>query len=221
MGLQLCVARAPSSLALPVLLELTSSSSPSSLSPNRSWIDLPKEHKMVEASYQERKAADISSAHPTPDTTIKVVCGEAHGSADEGVVKGNVRPLGGCWFLHFLMAKKGERVWQPVPAGWNAFVRPRLSSPSSSSLRQPDPPHRRARRSTPSRARRASGRPRPRRRHRAARSRRPSSSTTRPCSRTRTARRASGSRRRATTSALFSSPASRSTSRSCSTGPSS
>ncbi|BGP41771.1 RNA pol II transcription cofactor [Rhodotorula kratochvilovae] len=86
------------------------------------WIDLPKEHKMVEASYQERKAAEIMSAHPSPHAEIKVVCGEAQGSAEEGLVKGNVRPLGGCWFLHFLLAKKGERVWQAVPAGWNAFI---------------------------------------------------------------------------------------------------
>ncbi|GAA5889142.1 hypothetical protein JCM8208_007780 [Rhodotorula glutinis] len=102
------------------------------------WIDLPKEHKMVEASYQERKAAEISSAHPSPNTTIKVVCGETQGSADEGVVKGNVRPLGGCWFLHFVMGKKGERVWQPVPAGWNAFIytlkgQTLVGAPSSSS----------------------------------------------------------------------------------------
>ncbi|TNY23077.1 RmlC-like cupin domain-containing protein [Rhodotorula diobovata] len=101
------------------------------------WIDLPKEHKMVEASYQERKASEISSAHPTPNVEIKVVCGEAQGSAEEGLVQGNVRPLGGCWFLHFLMAKKGERVWQAVPAGWNAFVYTlkgeTLVGPSSSS----------------------------------------------------------------------------------------
>ncbi|GAA6048540.1 hypothetical protein JCM3770_006543 [Rhodotorula araucariae] len=86
------------------------------------WIDLPKEHKMVEASYQERKAAEIASAHPSPTIEIKVICGEAQGSTEEGLVKGNVRPLGGCWFLHFLLAKKGERVWQAVPAGWNAFI---------------------------------------------------------------------------------------------------
>ncbi|KWU43480.1 RmlC-like cupin [Rhodotorula sp. JG-1b] len=86
------------------------------------WIDLPKEHKLVEASYQERRAAEVASAHPTPDVEIKVVCGEAQGSPEEGLVKGNVRPLGGCWFMDFIMSKKGERVFQPIPRGWNAFI---------------------------------------------------------------------------------------------------
>lgn len=116
-GLQLCVL---SSLPRPSRPDAACSPF---RSPSLRWIDLPKEHKMVEASYQERKASEISSAHPTPNVEIKVVCGEAQGSAEEGLVQGNVRPLGGCWFLHFLMAKKGERVWQAVPAGWNAFVR--------------------------------------------------------------------------------------------------
>lgn len=86
------------------------------------WIDLPKEHKLVDASYQERRAAEVASAHPTPNVEIKVVCGEAQGSAEEGLVKGNVRPLGGCWFMDFIMTKKGERVFQPIPPGWNAFI---------------------------------------------------------------------------------------------------
>ncbi|GAA5977278.1 hypothetical protein JCM10908_004920 [Rhodotorula pacifica] len=86
------------------------------------WIDLPKEHKLVEASYQERRAAEVASAHPTPNVEIKVVCGESQGSEEEGLVKGNVRPLGGCWFMDFIITKKGERVFQPIPAGWNAFI---------------------------------------------------------------------------------------------------
>ncbi|GAA5864984.1 hypothetical protein JCM8547_004261 [Rhodosporidiobolus lusitaniae] len=86
------------------------------------WIDLPKEHKMVEASYQERRAEEVMSAHPSPHTIIKVVCGEAEGNEREGTVKGNVRPLGGCHFLDFVLTKKGEKVWQKVPEGWNAFI---------------------------------------------------------------------------------------------------
>ncbi|POY76532.1 hypothetical protein BMF94_0373 [Rhodotorula taiwanensis] len=86
------------------------------------WIDLPKEHKLVEASYQERRAAEVASAHPTENVEIKVVCGEAQGSEKEGLVKGNVRPLGGCWFMDFIMSAKGERVFQPIPKGWNAFL---------------------------------------------------------------------------------------------------
>lgn len=66
------------------------------------------------------------SAHPTSNVEIKVVCGESQGSESEGLVKGNVRPLGGCWFMDFIISKKGERVFQQLPSGWNAFVRPLL-----------------------------------------------------------------------------------------------
>lgn len=40
-----------------------------------------------------------NSAHPTPNVEVKVVCGESQGSEEEGLVKGNVRPLGGCWYV--------------------------------------------------------------------------------------------------------------------------
>ncbi|KAJ8292806.1 Mitochondrial distribution and morphology protein 34 [Rhodotorula toruloides] len=86
------------------------------------WIDLPARYKNVEASYQDRKASEVASAHPTPNVEIKVVCGESQGSEEEGIVKGNVRPLGGCWFMDFIVSKKGERVFQQLPVGWNAFV---------------------------------------------------------------------------------------------------
>ncbi|GAA5974525.1 hypothetical protein JCM11641_002075 [Rhodosporidiobolus odoratus] len=86
------------------------------------WIDLPKQHKMVEASYQERRADEVSAAHPSPNTTVKVICGECDGSADEGVIKGNVRPLGGCWFTDWQFGAKGEKGFQRIPKGWNAFV---------------------------------------------------------------------------------------------------
>ncbi|BGP01704.1 pirin [Rhodotorula toruloides] len=86
------------------------------------WIDLPARYKNVEASYQDRKASEVASAHPTSNVEIKVVCGESQGSESEGLVKGNVRPLGGCWFMDFIISKKGERVFQQLPSGWNAFV---------------------------------------------------------------------------------------------------
>ncbi|GJN92769.1 hypothetical protein Rhopal_005807-T1 [Rhodotorula paludigena] len=86
------------------------------------WVDLPAKHKMVEASYQERRASEVLSAHPTPNVEVKVICGEAQGSPEEGVVTGNVRPLGGCWFADFVMSKKGERVFHALPKGWNAFI---------------------------------------------------------------------------------------------------
>ncbi|GAA6062820.1 hypothetical protein JCM10212_001552 [Sporobolomyces blumeae] len=86
------------------------------------WIDLPKQHKLVDPSYQELKASEIPSAHPTPHTLVKVICGEADGDAKEGVVSSPVRPLGGCWFADVTFEKKGEKVFQRVPKGWNAFI---------------------------------------------------------------------------------------------------
>lgn len=86
------------------------------------WIDLPKEHKMVEPSYQELSATQIPSAHPQPNTLVKVICGEADGSSEEGVISSPVRPLGGCWFTDYTIKKKGEKVFQRVPQGWNSFI---------------------------------------------------------------------------------------------------
>ncbi|BGP18059.1 hypothetical protein JCM10213_008405 [Rhodosporidiobolus nylandii] len=86
------------------------------------WIDLPKQHKLVEASYQERRAEEVMAAHPTPNVEIKVICGEADGNEQEGVVKGNVRPLGGCHFYDVKILAKGEKVFQRIPKGWNAFI---------------------------------------------------------------------------------------------------
>ncbi|GAA5921026.1 hypothetical protein JCM1841_005064 [Sporobolomyces salmonicolor] len=86
------------------------------------WIDLPKQHKLVDPSYQELKASEIPSAHPTPNVLIKVICGEADGSASEGVVSSPVRPLGGCWFADVIIGKKGDKVFHRVPKGWNAFI---------------------------------------------------------------------------------------------------
>lgn len=86
------------------------------------WIDLPAEHKMTEPSYQELSASEIPSAHPSSSVTIKVICGEADGSESEGVIKSPVRSLGGCWFLDVQLGKKGDEVFQRIPAGWNAFT---------------------------------------------------------------------------------------------------
>ncbi|GAA6015497.1 hypothetical protein JCM11491_004372 [Sporobolomyces phaffii] len=86
------------------------------------WIDLPKQHKMVDPTYQELKSSEIPSAHPAPHTLVKVICGESDGSAEEGVVSSPVRPLGGCWFTDYHMSKKGEQVFQRIPTGWNAFI---------------------------------------------------------------------------------------------------
>ncbi|ORY77266.1 RmlC-like cupin domain-containing protein [Leucosporidium creatinivorum] len=86
------------------------------------WIDLPSAHKLTEASYQELKASEIPSAHPSPDVLVKVICGTAQGNEQEGMVSSPVRPLGGCWFFDVKFAKAGERFWQEIPKGWNAFT---------------------------------------------------------------------------------------------------
>lgn len=101
------------------------------------WIDLPKQHKLVEPSYQELKSNQIPSAFPKENVLIKVICGEAI-DEKKGIVKSPVRSLGGCWFLDvtFTNAEEGESFFQLIPAGWNAFVRYvslRLKQPSSNS----------------------------------------------------------------------------------------
>lgn len=80
------------------------------------WLDLPAKMKGVEPSYQEKKASEITTVHPSEDTEIVVISGESHGE------KGPVRPLGGCWYFDFKLKKKGAKVWQPLPQGWTSFV---------------------------------------------------------------------------------------------------
>lgn len=82
------------------------------------WVDLPKEFKMVEPSYQELGPESIPSAHPEgkDGISIKVISGKSHG------VESPVRPLGGCWFFHVTMKNAGATMFQDIPAGWTAFV---------------------------------------------------------------------------------------------------
>ncbi|KAL4067579.1 RmlC-like cupin domain-containing protein [Scleroderma citrinum] len=83
------------------------------------WVDLPKQFKMVEPSYQELGPEGIPTAYPTgPDgqVTVKVISGKSHG------VESPVRPLGGCWFFHVTMKKSGASMFQEIPEGWTAFV---------------------------------------------------------------------------------------------------
>lgn len=85
------------------------------------WVDLPKEFKMVEPSYQElgpnervqHRLSSISflivdcripSAWPEGKDgaiQVKVISGKSHG------VESPVRPLGGCWFFHVIFHQKG------------------------------------------------------------------------------------------------------------------
>ncbi|KAF5392202.1 hypothetical protein D9757_001411 [Collybiopsis confluens] len=74
------------------------------------WIDLPKQYKMVDPSYQELAPSEIPLAYPNGEdgpVKIKVVSGKSHG------VESPVRPLGGCWYLHFSFNKK-DTVFQEI-----------------------------------------------------------------------------------------------------------
>jgi len=83
------------------------------------WVDLPKEFKMVEPSYQELGPSQIPSAYPDGkdgNIQIRIISGESHG------VSSPVRPLGGCWYFHVIMKKKGASFFQPIPSGWTSFT---------------------------------------------------------------------------------------------------
>lgn len=80
------------------------------------WIDLPAKDKMIDPSYQEKKAADIDKVTPSPGVEITVISGESHG------VKGFVRPVGGCWFMDVKLQQPGATVFQPLPENWTAFA---------------------------------------------------------------------------------------------------
>jgi redox-sensitive bicupin YhaK (pirin superfamily) len=82
------------------------------------WVDLPKQYKMVEPSYQELGPSEIPTAYPEgPDgpVKVKVISGKSFG------VESPVRPLGGCWYMHFIYKNKTS-VFQDIPAGWTTFL---------------------------------------------------------------------------------------------------
>ncbi|XP_076446188.1 pirin-like isoform X2 [Babylonia areolata] len=78
------------------------------------WVNLRREDKMVEPSYQELKARDIPSASKG-GVTVKVIAGEAFG------VKSKVYTRTPTHYLDFKM-EKNSRLTQPIPQGWNSFV---------------------------------------------------------------------------------------------------
>jgi len=83
------------------------------------WVDLPKQYKLVEPSYQELAPEGVPTAYPDgPDgpVSVRVISGKSHG------VESPVRPLGGCWFFHVRMAKAGSTFSQEIPAGWTSFI---------------------------------------------------------------------------------------------------
>ncbi|CAK9786979.1 unnamed protein product [Cutaneotrichosporon oleaginosum] len=82
------------------------------------WVDLPAEKKMVPPSYQGLKKEEIPVARPSEGVEIGVISGESHGVVNE---KREVA-LGGTWWLDIKLSKPGAKVWQPIPAGWTAFI---------------------------------------------------------------------------------------------------
>ncbi|KAH7107278.1 RmlC-like cupin domain-containing protein [Auriculariales sp. MPI-PUGE-AT-0066] len=83
------------------------------------WIDLPKEHKLTQPTYQELSKAGIPSAWPEGEdgpVEIRIISGDSHG------VSSPVKPLGGCWYFHFVIKEQGKQVFQPIPKGWTTFL---------------------------------------------------------------------------------------------------
>lgn len=83
------------------------------------WVNLPKKFKMVEPSYQELGPSQIPTAYPQgPEgpVKVKVISGASHG------VESPVRPLGGCWYFHYIFSKDQVSVFQDLPSGWTAFI---------------------------------------------------------------------------------------------------
>jgi len=82
------------------------------------WVDLPKEFKMVEPSYQELGPEGVRKAYPAgPEggIEVRIISGNSHG------IESPVRPLGGCWYFHIIFTKKGT-MFQDLPAGWTSFA---------------------------------------------------------------------------------------------------
>jgi len=82
------------------------------------WVDLPVKYKMIEPQYHELDPEDIPSAYPEgPDgpVQIKLISGKSFDKESP------VKPLGGCWYMHVFLKKRGAKVFQDIPAGWTAF----------------------------------------------------------------------------------------------------
>ncbi|RDB21317.1 Pirin-like protein 2 [Hypsizygus marmoreus] len=82
------------------------------------WVDLPKQFKMVEPSYQELGPDRIPTAFPDgPDgaVKVKVISGISHG------VESPVRPLGGCWYFHIIFESTAT-IFQDIPPSWTSFA---------------------------------------------------------------------------------------------------
>jgi len=78
------------------------------------WVNLKKEFKMVDPSYQELEAKDIPVGE-TNGVHVKVIAGESMG------IKSPVRTLTPTYYLDFTL-KPGTSYCQAVPQGWTTFL---------------------------------------------------------------------------------------------------
>jgi len=78
------------------------------------WVNLKKEFKMVDPSYQELEAKDIPVAE-TDGVHVKVIAGESMG------IKSKVRTLTPSYYLDFTL-EPGSFYSQSVPQGWTTLL---------------------------------------------------------------------------------------------------
>jgi len=78
------------------------------------WVNLAREYKMVEPSYQELLASEIPSA-ATSGVTVKVIAGSSMG------IKSPVRTRTPTFYLDFKFLP-GSNFTQDVPADWTCFA---------------------------------------------------------------------------------------------------
>ncbi|KAL7007739.1 RNA pol II transcription cofactor [Cystobasidiomycetes sp. EMM_F5] len=86
------------------------------------WIDLKKDKKMMDPTYQELSAEAIPTARYSDFIDIKVIIGAAQGSAEQGLVKSPIHPVQGVEYYDIRISKAGESVFQPIPKGWSSFL---------------------------------------------------------------------------------------------------
>jgi len=91
---------------------------PASRLPSRGiqlWINLAREYKMIEPTYQGLKDSDIPRAKPEPGIEVKIIAGESFG------VKSSVFTRTPTMFMDFKL-EKGKKVEQRIPKDYQGFI---------------------------------------------------------------------------------------------------
>ena len=78
------------------------------------WINLPREHKMMEPRYQELRDAEIPRATQN-GVHVKVIAGESMG------IKSPIYTITPTLYLDFKLDQSSQ-FSQPIPKDWNAFI---------------------------------------------------------------------------------------------------